>query len=256
MIHLEHVTVRKQGNTILDDISLTLDAREHTAIIGPNGAGKSTLVRLISRDIHPLNQPQTIIEVFGRRNWNIFKLKSQLGIVSDLLQDVCKSTYRAGDIIVSGFFNSIGLVHTHAVTQAMLDKAHESASFMGVAHLMRNHMNRLSSGEIRRVLIARALVNNPRTLILDEPVTSLDMRAQAEFKQALRDIATNGTHIILVTHDLADIIPEMNRVVLLDRGRVAANGSKPEILQEDLLSEVYGTTIYIDQRNGWYKAWC
>jgi iron complex transport system ATP-binding protein len=256
MIHIAHATVRRGEKLLLDDISLDIAAEEHTAVLGQNGAGKSTLVRLISRDIHPLHLPELELTIFGRRRWNIFDLKARLGIVSDLLEDLCRSTYPVRDIITSGFFSSIGIDFCHQVTAEMREKAEETAVFMGVEQLLSAQMNRISSGEARRVLIARALVNEPETLILDEPAVSLDLKAQYAFKQTLRKIARSGRSLILVTHDLADIIPEIDRVIILKEGRVFAAGSKQQLLREAVLSEAYGTRVFVDHREGWYKAWC
>jgi iron complex transport system ATP-binding protein len=256
MIHFAHATVRRREKLLLNDISIDIGTEEHAAVIGQNGSGKSTLVSLISRDIHPLQVPELEMTLFGKNRWNIFELKSRLGIVSDHLQELCRSTYKVEDIILSGFFSSIGIERNHQVTPEMQTKAFETAEFMGVKELLQKQMNRLSSGETRRILIARALVNEPDTLILDEPTNSLDLKAQFSFKKTLRKIAKSGKNIILVTHDLSDIIPEIQRVIVLKQGRIFAAGKKNAVLNEELLSEAYDTRVFVDHRDGWYKAWC
>ncbi len=256
MIHLKHITVRRQGKDILDDLSLDIEQGMHIAIIGPNGAGKSTLVQVITKEMHPIYREDLEMTIFGKTRWNVFQLRKKLGIVSDRLTDLCNSTYSASDIVLSGFFSSIGITFNHQVTQPMIEKSLELMEFMGVDHLWDRQMNRLSSGEARRVLIARALVHEPATLILDEPVSNLDLKTQRQFKERIRTIARGGKNIILVTHDLAEIIPEIEHVIIMKEGKVFASGKKEELLTKELLSEVYETEIYVDQHDGWFKAWC
>ncbi len=256
MIHLKHITVRRQGKDILDDLSLDIEQGKHVAIIGPNGSGKSTLVQVLTREMHPLHREDREMTIFGKSRWNVFQLRKKIGMVSDKLADLCNSTYPASDIVISGYFSSIGITFNHQVTEPMIEQSRELMEFMGVAPLWDRQMNRLSSGEARRVLIARALVHDPSTLILDEPVSNLDLKTQKQFKEQIRTIARGGKNIILVTHDLAEIIPEIDHVIILKDGKVFAAGKKEELLTKELLSEVYETDIYVDHQDGWYKAWC
>jgi iron complex transport system ATP-binding protein len=113
----------------------------------------------------------------------------------------------------------------------------------------------MSSGEARRVLIARALVHNPKALLLDEPTTSLDLFAQHELREILRQLAISGIGMILVTHHLSDIIPEIERVVLLREGRVIADGPKQELLTETTLSGLFGIPVSLARRDGYYHLW-
>ncbi|MGM0432430.1 MAG: ABC transporter ATP-binding protein [Spirochaetota bacterium] len=256
MIHFKHVTVRRQGKPILDDLTLDLEPGEHCAIIGPNGSGKSTLVEVISKDVHPIQHEQLEMTLYGKKRWNVFSLRKRLGIVSDRIAQLCNTTYKAREIVLSGFFSSIGITFSHQITDHMEAKAEELLTFMGISHIASKPMNQLSSGEARRVLIARALVHDPETLILDEPSSNLDLKTQSLFKQSIRSIAHSGKTILLVTHDLADIIPEIQQVVILKEGRLFAQGNKEDLLKPEVLSEAYGTPVFVDHHEGWYKAWC
>lgn len=256
MLRLSHVTVRRQGKDILKDVSVTIPQDQHTAILGPNGSGKSTLIQVISKEIHPVYDPAMVISILGKERWNVFELRKHFGIVSNALQELCNRSYAVHEVIVSGFFSSIGIDRNHEVTPEMQELVRTVAENLQVSHLMHQRMNRLSSGEARRVLIARALINGPSTLILDEAVNSLDLRSQYQFKSIIRDIAQRGTQIILVTHDLADIIPEIEHVIIMKQGTIFGYGRKEDLLTERILSEVYDTPVYVDHRDGWFKAWC
>jgi iron complex transport system ATP-binding protein len=256
MIHFKHVTVRRQGKPILDDLCLDIESGEHCAIIGPNGAGKSTLVQVITKEVHPIQHPDLEISLYGKKRWHISDLRSRLGIVSHTMERFCRTTYTAYEIVVSGFLSSVGIPSHKQVSEQMRERSEELLEFMGVHHLRDKQMNRLSSGETRRVLIARALVHDPETLVLDEPASNLDMKTQSLFKSSIREIAGTGKSLILVTHDLSDIIPEIDKIVILKEGRLFMQGSKKDLLKQEILSEVYDTHVYVDYHEGWYKAWC
>jgi iron complex transport system ATP-binding protein len=123
------------------------------------------------------------------------------------------------------------------------------------AHLANRWLDELSSGEARRLLIARALIHGPSTLLLDEPTTSLDLSALHELRDYMRGLAQSGIGLLLVTHHLDDIIPEIDRVVLLKDGRLYADGPKHHVLQAKALSALFGTPVEIHQRDGFYHAW-
>ena len=114
---------------------------------------------------------------------------------------------------------------------------------------------RSSSGEAKRILIARALVHRPKALLLDEPSNSLDVFAQHELREILRKLASTGIGILLVTHHLADIIPEIDRVILLRGGRIVADGQKQDVLTAPILSDVFGLPVELSRREGYYHLW-
>lgn len=256
IIHIEHATVRRRGIDILSDVSLSIHEGEHTAIIGPNGAGKSTLVQLISLEIHPLNTPEMQRLLFGRRRWEVLELRKRLGIVSQSLQYLCNSSYKGLEIVLSGFFSSIGLDFHHQVDREMEQKALAVMERYGVLSLSGKQMNRMSSGEARRVLLCRAMVNQPSVFLLDEAGTALDFPARRAYRATLEQLDGEGKTIILATHELSEIIPSIRRVVLMKGGAIVADGPKEAIICETLLSDVYGMPVYVDRRDGLLSAWC
>ena len=256
IIRLENITVRRQGKPILDFVSLTINDKEHTAIIGANGAGKSTLVQVISQEIHPLWQPNSKRVIFGKERWHVLELREQMGIVSQALQYMCNSSFKVRQIVVSAFFSSIGLDFHHQVTEEMEELADRSLKELGVYHLSDKPMHTLSSGEARRVLLARATVHSPKVMLLDEAVSNLDLPAKRDYREALKKFTQEDKTLILVTHDLSEIIEEINRVIILKEGRLLKDGPKEEVLTEDVLSEAYGTQVFLSRREGRFNAWC
>jgi iron complex transport system ATP-binding protein len=254
LLELERVTVLRGGRAVLDDFSLVVRHAQHVAIVGPNGAGKSTLLKLLSRECYPVPAPDTVCRILGRERWNVFELRGGLGIVSNDLAASLDGNACARDVVLSGFFSSASLESFHDVTQAMREAAATALERLGVAHLADRPLHSLSSGEARRTTIARALVHAPRALVFDEPSTSLDLAARREVRDAMRALAQSGVTIVLVTHQLEDVIPEIRRVVLLERGRVRADGPKSEVLTRERLSSLFGVEVELELRDGYYFA--
>ncbi|HEY3739846.1 MAG TPA: ATP-binding cassette domain-containing protein [Bryobacteraceae bacterium] len=255
---MRNVTVRRESQRALDRINLKIETGEHVALLGPNGCGKSTLIHTLTRECYPylLDGDDWSLRILGRDRWDIFELRSMMGIVNNDLMLACRRDYTAREVILSGFFSSIGVWPNHEVTPAMLEKVEEMLELLEIPHLADRAVFETSSGEGRRVLIGRALVNEPAALVLDEPSTSLDLRAMRELRDILRKIAARGTSLILVTHHVDEIIPEIERVVLMRGGRVVKDGAKHEILTSTNLSELFDVPgLELAEREGYFNCW-
>ena len=260
VLELVDATVVRDDRPVLDRLTLTIQEREHTAILGPNGAGKSALVRLLTHEDRPLaGDGVPPVRVFGDSRWDVFELRAQLGIVSaDLHQRFVfgnnEGRVTAEAAVLSAFFASQGILRYGRVTADMRTRAGEALARMGVSHLVKRRLDEMSSGEARRVLLARALVTAPRALILDEPTTGLDLIARHGFMERVREIARAGTTLILITHHIEEIVPEIQRVILLRHGRVAADGDKQAVLTAPQLSGLFESPVAVEQDEGYYYA--
>ena len=240
---------------MLDGVSLSIAQDEHVAILGPNGSGKSTFIKLLTRELYPkLKDDPWSLRIMGRDRWHLFDLRNHLGIVSGDWMQVCTRDYSAYEIVLSGFFGSVGIWPNHDVTPSMEAKAREVLELLEVAHLAERATNELSSGEARRILIGRALVHSPQALVLDEPTTSLDLRATYELREILRKLAARGISILMVTHHLPDIIPEMQRVVLIRDGKIYRDGPVSEVLRDEALTGLFGIPVEVLVRGGYYHV--
>jgi iron complex transport system ATP-binding protein len=255
LIEFEHVTVMRGGTTVLHDLSLRIGVGEHIALLGPNGCGKSTLIKTITRECYPLIADGAFVRILGEERWEVDKLRTLLGIVSADLMMTCTRSVSGRDIVLSGFFSSIGIWPHQEVTAEMHERAERALHVMEVSHLADRYTDEMSSGEARRVLLARALVHDPRALILDEPSTALDLHAQHELRQMFRKLARKGIGIVMVTHHLSDLIPEIERVVLMDKGRIVADGPTREVLVEKRLAEIFRVPVSLSERDGYYNLW-
>src|SRR5579863_8436005 len=255
LLAFHHVSVMLGEKRVLDDISLRIGAGEHVAILGPNGCGKSTLIKTITRECYPVVREGSSITILGRDRWNIFELRSILGIVSnDLMLDVSGET-SGREVVLSGFFSSTRIFDHQTVEPDQKLRADAVLERLGVPHLADRPVAEMSSGEAKRILIARALVHDPKTLVFDEPSNSLDVFAQHGLREAMRALAQSGIGIVLVTHHLTDVIPEIDRVVLMSKGRIQADGQKNALLNPEEISRLFGLRIDITQRDGYYHLW-
>jgi iron complex transport system ATP-binding protein len=253
LIDFQNVTLKRSERIVLDSITLSIAAGEHAAIIGPNGSGKSSLIKAITRDLYPIQKDEPwSLRILGRETWNLFDLRYHLGIVSNDLMQLCTRPFSGREIVLSGFFGSVGVWPYHTVTAEMEKKADQVMDLLEISHLAARDTDEMSSGEARRVLIARALVHDPQALVLDEPTTSLDLRATYELRELLRKLANSGISIIMVTHHLPDIIPEMSRVFLIRDGRVFEDGAKQDVLTAPTLTGLFGIPVEVLQRDGYY----
>jgi iron complex transport system ATP-binding protein len=261
LLQMQAASVVKGGRRVLDDLSLEIREGEHTAILGPNGAGKSSFIRLITREDYPLAHDNGTppLSIFGQELWNVFELRSHLGIISADLQEAFLNRTLPGrtrglDAVLSGFFASYGLFRHHHLTPAMQEKGRRALALMEASHLAGAFIEAMSPGEVRRILIARALVPDPRALLLDEPSTGLDLMVRHRFLRTLQNLARHGKTIILVTHHIEEIFPEINRVILLQHGRLLLDGPKPRVLTSRHLSAMFEGPVTVRETNGYSTA--
>jgi len=254
LLALNHVTVIRGERAALDDLSLRIEAGEHICILGPNGCGKSTLIKTITRECYPLANEQSSMSILGRECWDIFELRSRLGIVSPDLLASCTSDATGRDVVLSGFFSSTRIFPHHAPSPELLEKTTAALARLGIAHLAGRPVAQMSSGEAKRTLIARALVHEPQTLLFDEPSNTLDIAAQIQLRETMRQLAQAGLGILLVTHHVSEVIPEIERVVLLREGRIVADGPKEEILTAARLTDLFGVPVQLVRRDGYFHS--
>src|SRR5215467_1634598 len=229
-LHLSHVNVARGENIVLHDINLSVNAGEHIAILGPNGCGKSTLIKTITCECYPIVQPETTVSIFGRERWDLTELKKRLGVVAPELPGKPTLTTTGRDAVLTGFFSSSTLWPNLTVTDEMRQRADEVLALIDGELLRDKLVGHMSAGQQRRIMIGRALVASSQMLLLDEPSNALDLFAQNELRHLLRRLAQQGTGILLITHHVSDIIPEINRILMMKEGRIVEYGSKYKLL--------------------------
>ena len=253
------VNVARGDRVVLHDVNLAIKAGEHVAILGPNGCGKSTLILAMTCQIYPIVAPGMSVRIFGRERWDLTQLRKHFGVVaagpmSELPGE--RTAFTVGlDAVIAGFFSASTLWPNLHVTDEMRERAVEALERMEALHLAGQMVGEMSAGERRRILIARALVHRPRQLMLDEPSNALDLAAQRELRETLRRLAREGTGLLLVTHHLGDILPEIERIILMRDGRIVGDGPREELLTETRLSELFNAPVRIGRDEEWLHSW-
>lgn len=255
LLSLKNVTVMRGERVALENVSLDIAAGEHVCILGPNGCGKSTLIKTIARECYPLARDGASMSILGRERWNIFELRSLLGIVSPDLLASCTTDATGRDVVLSGFFSSTRIFPHHHPAPEHLVRTAAALERLGIAHLAERPVAQMSSGEAKRTLIARALVHDPQTLLFDEPSNALDIGAQLQLRETMRELAQSGLGILLVTHHVSEIIPEIERIVLLREGRILADGPKATILTGENLSQLFRAEVRLGQHEGYFHLY-
>jgi len=254
-LDLENVNVARGDRVVLHDINLKLSAGEHVAILGPNGCGKSTLILTITCQIYPMVQAGMRVRIFGRERWDLTELRKHFGVVGADLPGERTAVTTGLDAVIAGFFSASTLWPNLHVTTEMRTRAAEALERIEATHLAARLVGEMSAGERRRILIARALVHRPRQLLLDEPSNALDLAAQRDLRETLRRLAGEGTGLVLVTHHLGDILPEVERIILMREGRIVGDGPRAELLTASRLSELFNTSVRIGRDEEWLHSW-
>lgn len=257
LIDIRNATVYRGTTRVFDGLNLTIGQHEPVAILGPNGSGKTTLLKLINRELYPVPGADSWVRILGRETWNVWDLRSHIGLVSHDLQARYRPQTNALNVVLSGFHSSVGVhgILADRISSAQVDRATEVLDELGIGKLAGTALRHMSTGQQRRCLLGRALVHDPDTLILDEPTSGLDLAASFEYLERIRQLAGQGKNIVLVTHMLNEIPPDIDRVILLRSGAIMVDAPKEAALTQHNLCRTYDTDLRIARIDGYYLAY-
>jgi len=254
IIEFENIDVGYDENIILKDLNLKIKEKEHFAILGANGSGKSTLMKLIQSQIYPRHTKEFKKEIFGKSRYSIFELRKELGVITNDLHNYFEKEagYMNGfEVVLSGYYSSIGIFTHQDFTNEQIKKAKEVMIFLEIEDLRYKKVSAMSTGQLRKCIVGRALIHDPKAFILDEPTVGLDIKAQINFIKTLKKLAKNST-IILVTHHLEEIFEEIQNVALIHNNTIYKIGQKKDILTNENLSTIFDTKLTIKEKNSRY----
>lgn len=254
ILDIQHATVYRGDVCVFDDLSFVLEEDQHTAVLGPNGAGKSTILKMLAGEVHPVPKDKTSIRLFGEVQWNVWEVRKRLGLVSHDLQQQYMEQVTGLKVVLSGYYASIGTYGHQDFTYAQIVRAHAVMEDLGIGSMTDRRYAEMSTGEQRRCLLARALVHAPSVLVLDEPTSGLDLTATFRYLEFVRRYMRKGKTVLLVTHHIHEIPPEIRRVVFLKKGKILEDGEKKSLLTDKSLSDLFECQVTLVQANGWYQA--
>ena len=254
IIDFQNVTVFQGRNKVLEDFSLTIDESQSTVILGPNGSGKTTLLKLLNRELYIVEEKNSSLKIFEKDRWNVDELRSNLGVVSQHLQYGYSSSAIGLYVVLSGFYSSDGIWQHQEFDESKLDRAIEVMDLLSIIHLKDREFSTMSTGDQRKFLLARSLVNAPAVFVFDEPTSGLDMSTCFQYLEIIRELISMGKKVILVTHHIHEIPPEVTRVILLKEGRVIEDGDKDQILTNTNLTNLFDWPIRVIKENGYFQA--
>ena len=254
ILDIQHATAYRGDTCVFSDLSFALHEGEHAAILGPNGAGKSTLLKLLAGDVHAVPKDETRMALFGEERWKVWDVRKQIGIVSHDLQRDYLICAEGLNVVLSGFYASNDTYAYQEFSKTQMTRAYEVMQDLGIMGLAGRRFGHLSTGEQRRFLLGRALVHDPPVLVLDEPTSGLDLKACFQYLDLLRTQITKGKTVLLVTHHLHEIPPEIARVIFLKEGTIVADGAKSTLMTSDQVSRLFDSKVTLVQANGWYQA--
>lgn len=252
LFSLREAQVVRAGRTILNVERFDLAEGEHVALLGPNGAGKSTFIQLLTREIFPLHRDEPPVRFRGQARPVLADIKQALGIVSATMHDQVRVHLPVREIVAGGLFGSLGLPLRTEIDDTVMSRALEALDRLGIVDLAERDVMTLSTGQVRRVLVARELISDPKVLIFDEPCTGLDPEGMYHVRDTMRVLAEEGRSVVLVTHYPEDIIPAIGRVLLIKDAEVFADGPKAELLTSDEMTALFGVPLEVTEHNGWY----
>lgn len=257
LIDIHNATIYRGSTRVFENLNLSIAQREHVAILGPNGCGKTTLLKVVNREIYPVAGDDSWVRILGRTAWNVWQLRSRIGVVSHDLQACYRGSTTGLGVVLSGYLSSVGIHGSLAGRISAGQKRHAQRILaeLGVAGLAATPLAEMSTGQQRRCLLGRALVHDPDTLILDEPTAGLDLSAGFDYLARVHRLVAQGKTIVLVSHQLHEIPPEIERVILLKQGVVIADGPQHEVLCSDNLSSAYDTEVRVAMVDGYYLAY-
>lgn len=254
IIDLQNITVFQGRNKVLDNFTLTIDESQSTVILGPNGSGKTTLLKLLNRELYIVENPKSSLKIFEKDKWNVDDLRSNLGVVSQHLQHGYSESAIGLYVVLSGFYSSDGIWQHQKFEDEKLNRAQEVMDLLSISDLQDRAFSSMSTGEQRKFLLARSLVNDPAVLVFDEPTSGLDMSTCFQYLEIIRELISMGKKVVLVTHHVHEIPPEVTRVILLKEGEIIDDGNKDEILTNANLTNLFDWPIEVIKENGYYQA--
>tara|TARA_Y100001968_G_scaffold220324_1_gene203156 strand:+ start:919 stop:1731 length:813 start_codon:yes stop_codon:yes gene_type:complete len=252
--HLKNLNVEIDQKLILSNINVNLNFGDNILVIGPNGSGKSTFLKLLNRSIYPINSASSSFKLFNKEDINIWDLRKNVGFLFKDMEERVNKGVKLKDLIISGFTGTFNSRYTKQLKKIDLDKINNLIIELDLTDIINQDFNLLSDGQKRRAMLARALVYQPKLLVLDEPFCNLDIKSNLILNQTLLKLINKSLNIIYVTHNLESILPQTNRVILMKEGKITDDGKPDELINSKRLSNLFNISIKVIKQDNYWRS--
>ncbi len=243
-----NISCIKNGYEVVKNLNLNLKYDENVILIGPNGSGKSSLIEVINRNIYPVIKKNSFIKIFNEELINIWNLRNKISTVNFEIRNRIHPKLKVFDLIISGFYGKYCKVRNTSKEEVFL--VQNLLKKMYLNKISQKYFSLLSEGEKQICLIARAIVNKPEILILDEPITNLDLKSKFYVIDQINELSRLNTKIICITHDISMITGIYNRVIMIKDRMIIADGKQNKVLNSKNINKLFDIDIEIKQYKG------
>ena len=250
---LKNINVYIEKKLILSDININLNYGENILILGPNGSGKSTFLKLLNRSIYPVKLNNSSFKLFNKENINIWDLRKKIGFLLKEMEQRVDNRVKLYDVICSGFTGIFNSRYSHLLSGREKIKLDNLINQWELDNIIQIEFQKLSDGQKRRALLARALVYEPNILVLDEPFCNLDLKSNFILTQNLERLLNQSVNILYVTHNIESILPKTNRVLLMKDGKIINDGSPKELINTKNISNLFNISIKVIEQEGYWR---
>ena len=253
-LELTNIDVIKDKKFLLKNINLSLKEGEVITLLGPNGSGKSSFIGLINRTLYPVIKKDSHIKIFGKELINIWDLRKNISYVNDELSQRINKNMLTKDLIQSGLYGTVGINKIDKISNIDISTTEKVIHQFGLDTISNEKYHNLSDGQKRNALIARAMVNKPKVLILDEPTINLDMKSLLKLLEILSKLILSNVTILFITNKIDSILKETNRILLIKEGCIIADGKPENIMTSEIINNLYDTNIELLNINGNWRV--
>ena len=249
-LDVKNTNAYKQNYKVIKNLSIKLFYNERTIILGPNGSGKSSIVDLINRNIYPLVEKGSYFKIFNEELIDIWKVRKYISTVNNEIKLRINKDLKVKDVLLSGLYGRFCKINNPKIEE--LNKVKELIDKMFLNDIADKEFGYLSDGERQISIIARAIINNPKVLILDEPSVNLDLRSRIFLVEKIKNLSQLGICILCITHDISIITKDYSRLIFLKDRKIIRDGKPSELMNSKNINQLFDIDIeLIENSNSW-----
>ena len=249
-LDVKNTTAYKQDYKVIKNLSIKLFYNERIIILGPNGSGKSSIVDLINRNIYPLVEKESYFKIFNEELIDIWKVRKYISTVNNEIKLRINKDLKVKDVLLSGLYGRFCKINNPKTEE--LNKVKELIDKMFLNDIADKEFGYLSDGERQISIIARAIINNPKVLILDEPSVNLDLKSRIFLIEKIKNLSQLGICILCITHDISIITKDYSRLIFLKDREIIRDGKPIELMNSKNINQLFDIKIKLIQNS---KSW-